>query len=62
MLTAKDPLADTTTFVYSGADLASVTDPLGRKTTYAHDAIGRVILKMAVGAFNSAENHGISWG
>ncbi|AOZ08727.1 RHS repeat-associated core domain-containing protein [Cupriavidus malaysiensis] len=38
---AANPLGHATTYGYSGADLASVTDPLGRTVRYATDAAGR---------------------
>ncbi len=36
-----DPLGQKTVFTYDGPDLASVTDPLGRKATQFNDAVGR---------------------
>ena len=42
-LTRSDALGRTTTLGYDGADLATVTDPLGRQGQYFNDTIGRVI-------------------
>jgi RHS repeat-associated protein len=43
MISTTDPLNDMTQFAYSNGDLTRVTDPLGRVTTRASDAVSRLI-------------------
>jgi YD repeat-containing protein len=43
VISSKDPAGDLLQFGYSGADLATVTDPLNNVTSYVYDGAGRKV-------------------
>jgi len=46
MVSVANAMNNTVSFAYSGSDLVSVTDSLGRSTRFVYDAIGRVLMSI----------------